>query len=367
MMRTEISTITVTTTMSSRPTITAVAKAAGLSVSTVDRVLNNRAPVKDQTAQRVLEAAKATGYPVDTGRTTDTSELRQAHSYSLGFLLQSQQQPFYKELHQQLEQAVHNRSTLQPQLLEGAQFAFIDDASPNAIAHQIEQLAATCDALALVCYEHPAILQAIEQAEARGVAVVALLSPLGTDPRRPYLGLDNRKVGRSAGWAMAHLVKQAGKVGIFVGSHRFVGHELREMGFRSYCREHAPQIEVLEHLVSLDDAQIAYRGTQALISQHPDLRGLYVASGGMEGVIRALREAQLAQSPCVITQEMTPDARQALIDGVVTLVVATPLRQLAGDTITQMIATLQQRENNPVSPSVMPPSLPFILYNAENC
>lgn len=366
-MTTKISTFTVKTTMSSRPTITAVAKAAGLSVSTVDRVLNNRAPVKDKTVQRVLEAAKATGYAIDTVRTTDTSEVCEARSYSLGFLLQSLQQPFYKELHQQLGQAMHNRSTLQPKLLEDAQFAFIDDASPSALAHQIEQLAATCDALALVCYEHPAILHAIEQAEARGVAVVALLSPLGTDPRRPYIGLDNRKVGRSAGWAMAHLATQPGKVGIFVGSHRFVGHELREMGFRSYCREHAPQIEVLEHLISQDDAQIAYRGTQALISKHPDLHGLYVAGGGMEGVIRALREAQLPQTLCVITQEMTPDARQALIDGVVTLVVATPLRQLAGDTIAQMIAMLQQRENSPVSPAATPPSLPFILYNAENC
>jgi LacI family transcriptional regulator len=350
--------------MSRRPTITDVARAAGLSVSTVDRVLNNRAPVKGKTVERVIDAARHTGYPVAGAK---PGKARDVRKYRLGFLLQSVKQPFYRELHQVLEQALQTRADLQPHVLGPTQFAFIDDSSPGALARQIEQLAENCDALALTCYEHPSIMGAIEAAEARGIAVVALLSPLGSNPIRPYIGLDNRKVGRSAGWAMAQLTRQAGKVGIFVGSHRFVGHELREMGFRSYCREQAPQIEVLEHLVSLDDAGIAYRGTQALIRQHPDLCGLYVASGGTEGVVRALREAQLSQPLCVIIQELTPNARQALIDGVVTLVVATPLRQLADDSISQMIAALQQRDRDGLSPLVAPSALPFILYNPENC
>ncbi|WP_255854836.1 substrate-binding domain-containing protein [Marinobacterium rhizophilum] len=319
--------------------------------------------MKNKTAERVLDAARLTGYPVSDVQPDTTSDTR---PYRLGFLLQSVQQPFYRELHQVLEQALQTRADLQPRMLGRAQFAFIDDSGPRALARQIDQLAENCDALALVCYEHPTILGAIEAAEARGIPVVALLSPLGSNPMRPYMGLDNRKVGRSAGWAMAQLTRQAGKVGIFVGSHRFVGHELREMGFRSYCREQAPQIEVLEHLVSLDDADIAYRGTRTLIHQQPDLCGLYVASGGTEGVLRALREAQLERPLCVIIQELTPEARQALIDGVVTLVVSTPLRQLADDSISQLLAALQQRDNGSPAPAA-PPVLPFILYTAENC
>lgn len=45
-----------------RPTIATVAAHAGLSVATVDRVLNARAPVNPQTAEQVVQAAEAVGY-----------------------------------------------------------------------------------------------------------------------------------------------------------------------------------------------------------------------------------------------------------------------------------------------------------------
>uniref|UniRef100_UPI000833D31A LacI family DNA-binding transcriptional regulator n=1 Tax=Marinobacterium profundum TaxID=1714300 RepID=UPI000833D31A len=328
--------------MSNRITIATVARAAGLSVSTVDRVLNKRAPVKSQTLERVLQAARATGYALDTDRAP--TETQTAAPYRLGFLLQGAEQPFYKELQQELEQALYSRSTLTPGKLESPVFAFINDPSASVIARQIDDLAGQCDALALACYEHPGIIQAIENAEARGVPVTALLSPLGTGPRRPYIGLDNRRVGRSAGWAVAQLGQSDGKVGIMIGHHRFVGHELRDMGFRSYCREQAPQLRVLEPMISLDDPEVAYRNTRQLMEDHSDLCALYIAGGGMEGVIRALRDNPPVQPLCVIVQELTAESRQALIDGVVTLVLATPLRQLAGDTLSQMLAALEHRD-----------------------
>jgi LacI family transcriptional regulator len=351
--------------MSNRITIAAVAQAAGLSVSTVDRVLNSRAPVKSQTAERVLQAARATGYAIDTDSTT--TETHTTRPYRLGFLLQGAEQPFYKALQQELEQALRSRSTLTPGRLESPVFAFIDDTGAGAIAHQIDRLASQCDALALTCYEHPGIIQAIESAEARGVPVIALLSPLSTSPRRPYIGLDNRRAGRSAGWAVAQLGQNDGKVGIMIGHHRFVGHELRDMGFRSYCREQAPQLRVLEPMISLDDPEVAYRNTRQLLEDHSDLCALYIAGGGMEGVIRALRDKPPTQPLCVIVQELTSESRQALIDGVVTLVLATPLRQLAGDTLSQMLAALEHRAPSAQPAPITTPTLPFILYHAENC
>ena len=48
--------------MGSRPTITDLAKTAGVSVATVDRVLNRRFPVREDTAIRVVQAAEAIGY-----------------------------------------------------------------------------------------------------------------------------------------------------------------------------------------------------------------------------------------------------------------------------------------------------------------
>ena len=48
--------------MAKRPTITDLARISGVSVATVDRVLNNRLPVREETARRVYEAATGIGY-----------------------------------------------------------------------------------------------------------------------------------------------------------------------------------------------------------------------------------------------------------------------------------------------------------------
>ncbi|MFZ0206355.1 MAG: helix-turn-helix domain-containing protein, partial [Roseiarcus sp.] len=48
--------------MSKRPTVADLAEAAGVSIATVDRVLNARHRVREPTAERVLGAAEAIGF-----------------------------------------------------------------------------------------------------------------------------------------------------------------------------------------------------------------------------------------------------------------------------------------------------------------
>ncbi len=48
--------------MAKRPTMTDLAKAAGVSIATVDRVINRRLPVNSYTTQRVVDAAEAIGF-----------------------------------------------------------------------------------------------------------------------------------------------------------------------------------------------------------------------------------------------------------------------------------------------------------------
>ena len=128
----------------------------------------------------------------------------------------------------------------------------------------------------------------------------------------------------------------AGRVALFLGSHRYLGHELREIGFRSYFREHASQFELLDSQVNLDDANIAYEATLQLIHCHPTLVGIAVAGGGMEGVIRALREENVGDRLAVVCNEVTPESRAALADHIVSIVIATPINLLARTAVAQM-------------------------------
>jgi LacI family transcriptional regulator len=131
-------------------------------------------------------------------------------------------------------------------------------------------------------------------------------------------------------------------VAVFVGSHRYLGHELAEISFRSYLRENAPGFKVLDTLVNLEDPQLAYEATLELLARHPELVGLHLTGGGGAGVIRALRE-DAADHPresklVVVCNELNATTRAALIDGVVDLVIHTPQERLAQTAVAQMLA-----------------------------
>jgi LacI family transcriptional regulator len=122
-----------------------------------------------------------------------------------------------------------------------------------------------------------------------------------------------------------------------VGGHRWHGHELRETGFRSYIRESAPRFDVLDTLVNLETRQLTYEATLDLLSRQPELRGIYVAGGGMEGAIAALREVRAPGEVALVVNELTPESAAALSDGYVTMVDATPLPDLCRDLLAMMI------------------------------
>jgi LacI family transcriptional regulator len=151
--------------------------------------------------------------------------------------------------------------------------------------------------------------------------------------RQNYLGLNNMKVGRIAAHIIAQTSHRPGKIAVFVGGHRWHGHELRETGFRSYFREHAPQFAILDTLVNLETRQLTYEATLDLLGRHPDLRGIYCAGGGMEGAIAALREVRAPGEVALVVNELTPESRSALISRYVTMVISTPLRRLCDDLV----------------------------------
>ena len=124
----------------------------------------------------------------------------------------------------------------------------------------------------LVSVDHPSVSQAVEDLRQRGIPTFGLLTGLTTPAWAGYVGIDNRKAGRLAAWTIARTAQVPGEVGILVGSHRYLGHEMREIGFRSYFREHAPSFRVLEAIVNLEEPRIAYEATLDLLKKHPESR-----------------------------------------------------------------------------------------------
>lgn len=336
-----------------RPTLSDVARAAGVGVATVDRVLNKRAPVARETAERVVAAAETLGYHGTTLLRRRLDEL--AETRTLGFLLQGSDGPFYQPLAAAFAEATRALSAIRGRPLVD----FIEDLAPPAVAEKLVALGGRADVVAIVAADHPKVAAAVETLAARGVPVVTLLAELSTPAVAGHVGIDPRKAGRTAAWAIARLARAPGPVGILVGSHRYTNHELAEISFRSYFRENAPQFRLLESVANLEDSRLSHEATLELLKRAPDLVGIYDAGGGMEGLIAALREHGNDPHVVAVCNELIPATRLALQDGVIDAVIGTPVERLVETAVKMMLAALAGAEPARVF-------LPFELYVAEN-
>jgi LacI family transcriptional regulator len=339
-----------------RPTIADLAAAAGVSVATVDRVLNRRHPVREATARRVLEAAESLGYHATPLLRARVQE--QARPARLGFLLQRQSSPFYQQLAGHLDVAAQSFVGRESRPL----IEFVGELDAAAIVGRMQALSRRVDALAVVSVDHPRVSEEIERLHRQGIPTFTLLSDLSASLRAGYFGLDARKAGRTAAWAITRFARTPGAVAIFVGSHRYLDHDTREISLRSYLREFAPDFRLLEPLVDLEQPEVAYDAALALLKRQRELVGIYSTGGGSDGIIAALVEEGRGEQVVLVSNELTPSTRSALIDRVVDLVIATPTLTLAEQTVEAMVAALAKPARAPAAPVM----LPFELYGPEN-
>ncbi|OYU18123.1 MAG: LacI family transcriptional regulator [Rhodobacteraceae bacterium PARR1] len=324
--------------MAKRPGMAALAAAAGVSVATIDRLLNGREQVSETTRRAVLDVALRIGHPA-AARLADSRNDGPAPVIRFGVLLHKQGQEFYQNMAREMRHAVAQLHGVQGRL----ELEFAASQSPSEVAAMLRGMAGRCDVIAATAVNHPEISAAVDELRKNGIAVFSLLSDFAQGIRAGYVGLNNLKVGRTAAWMISLSAKGSGKVALFVGGSRWHGHDLRETGFRAYLREERPDLEVLESIVNLETRQLTYETTLGLLNRHSDLRGIFVAGGGMEGAIAALQHARKPAEVALVVNELTAESRAGLAQGWVTLVDATPLPDLCREVLALMVRSVREK------------------------
>lgn len=342
--------------MVKRPTIPDLAKAAGVSVSTVNRVINQGPSVRQPTRERVLRAAEDIGF---YGLGTIEHSVRSGReTHRLGILLQQGGRAFYSNLGIALEAAARNQSDCTVKLT----LEYLDDLSPDNVAKRLIAMGETCESVALVAAQHPMVADAIDTVMAKGVPVAGLIAPLSARGNVGFVGLDNWKVGRTAAWAFDKIVKVPGEIGILVGNHRYRNQEMNESGFRSYFREHNSEFTLLEPQATYESAAAAREHVEKMLTAHPDLCGLFISGGGITGALAALRDLPRRKDFVAVGYELFDTTRTALIDGTLTMVISHPRETFAREAIAAMI---RAKKAGPEG-GAQRVALGFEIYTSEN-
>lgn len=297
-----------------RATIEDVAEAAGVSVATVDRVLNGRAAVRPKTAARVEQAVRRLSYQPDRL----AARLARGREYRFCFILPEGANAFMIAL----ADAVREEASRMEREKVVIDLRHTDVFQASVLAATLDQIGPAYDGAAVVALDHPLVREAINALHDRGVSVVTLVSDVPSSKRIHYVGIDNSAAGRTAATLMGrYLSGRTGKVGLVAGSLSLRDHIERQFGFEQVMAHDYPNLTLLPVREGRDDRDKVQGVAEHLLADHPDLIGLYNVGAGSGGIAAALEAAGRQREVVFITHELTDDTRRALIEGTIDIII----------------------------------------------
>ncbi|CUU13734.1 Novel Xylose regulator from LacI family CDS [Bradyrhizobium sp.] len=215
-------------------TLKDIAREAGVSLATVDRVLHNRPGVRPDTVRRVKATIERNAFQPHVA----AAELARSRARRFAFVMPAGPNPFM----QQIEAYLGEMSAWLSARRLGVEVVATDVFDPSVLAASLEALSGDYDGVAVVALDHPGVRAAINDLVDAGTRVVTLVSDVPSSRRHHYVGIDNIAAGRTAGALVGRLVGQrSGKVAIVAGSQGLRDHSERIFGFSQVMASEFPE------------------------------------------------------------------------------------------------------------------------------
>ncbi|MFW8584609.1 hypothetical protein ACOJBM_06080 [Rhizobium beringeri] len=202
---------------------------------------------------------------------------------------------------------------------------------------------------------------AVDELNLRKKPVFTLLSGISASGVTGYIGLDSRKVSRTGAFIISKMAGAKGKIATLVGSHRYLGQDHSEMGFRSYFREIGEEARLLETIVNFDDQRWLVKSQRASLIDTPISLPYTMRVADRTGLFRQFRAHSSGQRPVVVCNDLTDATRPALIDGVINCFLCLPIEAFARAVIDEMVSSIIG-----IRPAAPNRTLPFDVIFAEN-
>lgn len=316
-----------------RPTVHDIAAAAGVSLATVDRVLNQRPGVRNVTREKVESAIREIGYVRDVA----AANLAKGRTYSFVFIVPASDNSFMHGLNAEVMAAVA-RSPVERTDIRTIEVPAFD---PAALVNELDRLREERPAgVALVATDAPEVREAVDRLVQDGIPVVTVVSDLTGSLRHHYAGVDNIAAGRTAARLLGRFLGGAkGEIAVLAGSMLVRDHRERLEGFAALIAAEFPSLSILPVIEGRDDPELAHMLVADALSKKEGIIGIYSLGAGNRGLIRALKEKAADRSLTVVAHELTDHTRTALLDGTIDAI----LNQDAGHEVRSAIRVLKAK------------------------
>ena len=327
-----------------------IAALAGVSVATVDRVLNERDSSSVKSREKVVQAARQLGIP----RVLPETQHGLIH---VDIVLPDNPSPFFKRLKLAMKRGV---AMLDKRLV--VHHVTTPEEDEAALIRAIGPRRYPRKALIVSAPDTAGVRQALQAARVRGEHVCMVVTRVNDVSNADYVGIDHRAAGRTAGYLLGRLCQRTGHVLILSSRIDYSGHIERSEGCREVLTSQFPHLRFdVDATETHDDPDKCYWVVQHALQGVDGIVGLYNTGAGSPGIQAALQR-YAGDKVCWVTHEISDDHRQYLQQGVLDVVIDQ-------DPDTQAIRALQNvlaavGMTPPVSRLEKPGE--FRLYFAEN-
>lgn len=291
-----------------RPTTKDLAKAAGVSLATVDRVLNERPNVSARAVRKVQDAIKRIGFE----RNLAAVNLARNRVYRFLFVLPERGDQYLSELLAEIDSA---RAPLKSELVE-VEVIRLDVEDPHAVANLLSSLQADeVNGVALMAPESPQTRDAVLRLNERDISVVHFLSGQANLEHHDFVGIDNIAAGATAGRLIGRFnAGRGGAIAIITETIHAQDSLKRRLGFDRVIHQNFPTLSCLPTLETHGDRARAERIIKQTFASHRDIVAAYLMSPEARVPLEALSHCADLTDLIVVAHERTPFNEEALRD-----------------------------------------------------
>lgn len=326
-----------------RPTTKDLAKVAGVSRATVDRVLNGREGVKRETVEKVNAAIEKLGFV----RNIAAANLAKGRTYRFLFLLPRSGDQFHEEILKRIDEA----ELLFSADMVSTEVRHIDENDPHQIAAFLGTLSPEqTDGVAIMAPETPQVRDAILRLQERGVPTLPFISNQ-TLTGEHWVGIDNNAAGATAGTLMGRFLPRApGKLLVIADSIQSRDSLERRLGFDRVINQTFPHLQALPTLETYGAEDRARQIISDAFRHQSDIVGAYILSSEARGPLSAIMAARVPDPVVIIAHERTPCTVEALVNGTLDAVITQDPGHLVRSAVRKLRAlsdggtTLQSQE-----------------------
>ena len=310
-----------------RPTTKNLAVAAGVSLATVDRVLNDRPGVKQNMIDRVSEVIRK----IDFERNISAANLAKQKTYKFLFVFPESGDEFLDELVSKIEE--FRRAFAAEMITSDIQRVDVSD------LHKLAKYLATLsveefEGVALLAPETPPVRDAVARLAERGIKAVSFLSGRPQYSEIDCVGIDNHAAGATSARLMGRFVgAQSGKIMVVTETMQARDSIERRLGFDELMNRDYPQLHPLSSLEIHGNPNRTQQVIANAFANNPDIVGAYVLSSEAKTPVKSIMDKEGASEVVCIAHERTPFTESALKTDHLDAIIAQNFRHLVRNAI----------------------------------